>query len=91
MKRTASINFLAIILTIGLLASLGVNIYQLYSHGVRGSSDSEAVDQATEAAQLLKQLSTCDQENTRKDSVIAVLRNSSASPAYSTLSTRQGP
>ncbi|SFF02619.1 hypothetical protein [Spirosoma endophyticum] len=91
MKRTASTNFFVLILGIALLASLGVNIYQLYSRSAFWPPDGEVVDREAESTQLLQQLSSCSQENTRKDSLIAVLKQRSAITTYSTLSSQQGP
>ena len=87
MKRTTSFNFLAVILGIGLLASLAINVYQLYRPNVHWLPDSEA----DETAHLLLQLSSCSQENTRKDSVIAVLKNRVALPGFPTFSAQAGP
>ncbi|GAB3788271.1 hypothetical protein GCM10028818_54670 [Spirosoma horti] len=89
MKRTVSLNFLAIILAIGLVASLGVNVYQLYRHSALGLSYAEEAE--TDASQLLQQLSTCSQENTRKDSVIAVLQHRKPLTNFSTSSAQAGP
>ncbi len=89
MKRTVSLNFLAIILAIGLVASLGVNIYQLYRHSALGLSYAEEPE--TDANQLLQQLSTCSLENTRKDSVIAVLQHRTTVNKFSTSSAQAGP
>ncbi|MBR8837119.1 MAG: hypothetical protein DSM106950_24725 [Stigonema ocellatum SAG 48.90 = DSM 106950] len=91
MKQRVSINFLAIILGIGLLASLGVNVYQLYHQSVHWPPDSETIEAPNEAAQLQQQLSRCSWENTRKDSVIACLKHQPSAHTFSTFSTQPGP
>lgn len=84
MKRKTSFNFLAVILGLGLLASLAINVYQLYRPNAHWFADSEPIE--TETAQLLQQLSSCSRENIRKDSVITVLKNQVAPAGFPSLS-----